>query len=165
MAIVEAFETDQGKYEVTFDIPVGSRIEYNIGSIRIKFGDLAFPKYAAFKFQYWGMGQCGHLMLYDLYCNIDDEKLYDWIFSRFCELSDGYFSAAGMVSFNTYYTQGNRLRGLVSYLLSRPNCKPIHTWRNQAHGPFSQMAIYVWHRNIKGVPDSWGIPTDIVIPQ
>lgn len=155
---------DTYKVEIPSTLLAGGRISGGrFGQIKITYGDPGFPSCVGFSAQYWGMGQCGHLMLFDLYCGIEDDELYTAVFDLFKVESDGYFARAGLVSFLTYYEQSKLPKGLTRFLVSQQNCKPVHTWRNQAHSPYSQLGLYVWHRNTKGVPEKWGIPDDIEI--
>lgn len=151
--------TSQGKYSVELQLShSGNR--HCTYSVRINWGDTTFPKVAAFNVVNWAQGQCGLVNIFNHInmAQLEDDDFYRQLIPRLLVDMATYADAAGCVTFCAYANTGDKKSnlGLSAWLIRQENCKPVHHYRNQAHAPYSHMAMYVWHINPKGLPDEWG---------
>lgn len=151
--------TEQGKYTVTITLQ-HSDSRHHTYRVHVIWGDTAFPRTGSFNVVNWAQGQCGLVNIFN-HINmvlLDDDDFYTELIQHILGVVDNYAKQAKCITFCTYANaDGKRPNcGLSAWLIRQENCKPVHHYRNQAHEPFSHMAMYVWHINPKGLPDEWG---------
>jgi len=116
-----------------------------------------------FATMYWFMAQCGNagMMRFAGSTRFWPEEHQDamakWVINSIesvFDALDGYHKNTRQWTLNLTSHNDNALCG---YIKKQPNCKPVHTYRNQAHHPNAQCTWYAWHRNPDGLPEEWGI--------
>lgn len=115
-----------------------------------------------FHFTYWYMGQCGNVGLHSFSGNLrptHNDEIAKWILEcieSVIDVIDSWHKETRQYTMNlTFHNRNNT--PLVEYILSQTDCKPVHTYRNTAHHPYTQCTWYAWHKGDKRLPDEWGI--------
>jgi hypothetical protein len=157
MTIVIRTEKDEYKVDVTLQ---HTDIRHYTYRVSVLWGDTAFRQSGSFNVVDWAQGQCGLVNIFN-HVNmgrVDDDELYSRLIPHILDTVHSYANQAGCVTFCAYADADDikSNRGLSAWLIRQENCKPVHHYRNQAHSPFTHMAMYVWHINPKGLPDEWG---------